>query len=303
MSRMYFHFQEGPTLAVLGAERGWLDSISRNAAFGAIGLSGDFWATEDIVTGFKPFVGNAFDKMNPRDDFSTNTVRYTLDSTFRGEPFSWRGKTMEAFAMRLNTSIVVGSDPVALAAKIHGTCEIHGRFLGKDRAWLADLIEQAMDANIFRRSYWAPRDRDAELRTLMKLPVTEQQAEFIEHSMGWTEVVEQLRKSDQGTVVMSYSVTDGFPEMPSDWMPEGGIPASDDPDFDSQEYRHEQFYELPEDEKFALALAELEQEGQNEPISPTTLRGVLFRHELTWLDLMRNDIKKIEKQLKLEPES
>lgn len=304
MSRVYFHFQEGETLELLGSERAHLDYISKNVAFGAIGMTQTgIYAVEDALNGLAPFLPEEFAKLDPKNPYTADKIRFAIDSSFGGDPFSYKGKTLQSFSLWLNTAIAAGSDPIALAAKIHATCEIHGYFLGKDRAWLADVIEEGMETNIFRRSYWAPRDRNADLRMLMKLPVTEEESEYVPHSMGWTEIVEQLRKSDQGAVVMSYSITDGFPEMPNEWGYEEEWP---EPEYEGQsltEIRRNLFSELPEAEQFALALAELERPGGNEPIGPDTLRKVLFRHELSLLDLMRNDTAKIEKKLKMEADA
>jgi hypothetical protein len=302
VSRVYFHFGEGVTLQLLGSERAHLDFVSKNVAFGAIGMvSSSMFGVEDALNGLKPFLGEEYARMDYRDPRTADNLRYAIDSVMSGEKFSYKGRTLESFSLRLNTAIVAGSDPVALAAKIHATCEIYGYFLGKDRAWLADVIEQGLEANIFRRSYWAPRDRNADLRTLMKLPVTDEEAEYIAHSMGWTEIVEQLRKSDQEPVVMSYSVTDSFPYMPEDWQPEEPLREPENDWETRHSIKKEMFYDLPEDEKFKIAFADLEKNGGNQPISPETLRGILFRHEVTLLDLMRNDIPTIEKKLKLNP--
>lgn len=301
MSRLYMDFEEGQRLAILGSERAYMGYLITNAALGAISLtSGSIYGVEDALKGLGRFLPEEYSRLDHHDPDAANKLRYAIDSVFSGEKFHHKGKVMESFSLMLNTAIVFGSDPVALAAKMHGTCEIHGYFLGEHRAWLADVIEQGLDANIFRRNYWAPRDKNADLRMLMNLPVTDEEAEYVAHSMGWTEVVEQLRKSDKGAVVMSHSSTDGFPEMPPGWVPEESIPEPESDYETRNDVKREMFSNLPDSEQFALALAELNVSGGNSPIGPETLRGELFRHELTLLDLMRNDIARIEKKLKLD---
>lgn len=297
MSYLAFHFQEGVELHLKGAERHYLGSIVDNAAFGAIGFVAGLYSS-DAIESLKPFIPEGWlskqrDGQRLAEDFKLN---FSWGKTF----LTWRGKDIKSFSLLLNTAIVAGSDPVALAAKMHGTCEIHGRFLGKDRAWLADVIEQGVDTGIFRRSFWAPRDPTAELRVMMRQPVTEEEAEMVVHSMGWTEIIEQLRTSDKGAVVMSYSVTDGFPEMPKDWTPKEPLRAPESDWETLRDIKYEAFSELPEEERFVLGLQHLEESSSNVPIGPETLRGELFRHELTLLDLLRGDVQKINKKLELD---
>lgn len=297
MSYLALHFQEGPVLHLKGSERHYLGWIVDNAAFGAIGMT-DSYSSADAVEALRPFVPEFKTPRNGAYEPQDLMLLLKHGST---EP-EWRGKKIAPFALRLNTAIAVGSDPVALAAKMHGTCEIHGYFLGKDRAWLADVIEQGLRTNIFRRGFWAPRDRNAYLKTVMKIELTEDEAEYVQHSMGWTEIVEQLRTSDEGAVVMSSSVTGSFPQMPDDWTPEGPVREPENDWETRRDIKEEMFGELPDAERFALGLAELRSDPKNLPISPDTLRAWPFRHELSLLDLFRNDIPKIEKQLGLTPE-
>jgi hypothetical protein len=86
------------------------------------------------------------------------------------------GKTFNGFDMILNTALEAGSDSMKLAAAIHGQCEINAFVRGKNRAWMADIIERD-NANIFRPG------------------------------RGWEDVIKLLRESGEDTVFMSYSVT------------------------------------------------------------------------------------------------
>jgi len=49
---------------------------------------------------------------------------------------------IDPFCVALNTAIVSGSDPIVLAARLHGQSEIHTYVEGENRAWLADVIRQ-----------------------------------------------------------------------------------------------------------------------------------------------------------------
>lgn len=96
-----------------------------------------------------------------------------------------QGKEIDPFALVLNTASALGSDAVKMIARIHAQCEIHGFVKGENRAWMADIIENS-PIDVFH-----PDKR-------------------------WRDVVELLRESDEGPVVMSYSVTDDFLDSAGD---------------------------------------------------------------------------------------
>lgn len=89
------------------------------------------------------------------------------------------GKNFNGFNLALNTASAVGDDAVKMLARIHAQCEIHGFVSGKNRQWMANIIDNAA-IEVFRPN------------------------------SGWVEVVELLRESEDGPVVMSYSVTEDF---------------------------------------------------------------------------------------------
>lgn len=100
---------------------------------------------------------------------------------------TWNGHQINAFELALNTALVLGSDPVKLSARIHGTCEIHGWIAGKNRNWLANIIEEGQASGVIREAF---------------------QTQY----GNWPEVVSMLRCTKLAPVVMSYSVCDSFPE-------------------------------------------------------------------------------------------
>jgi hypothetical protein len=95
------------------------------------------------------------------------------------------GKPVDLFIAKLNTALCYGSDAMKLAARLSGQSELHCWVAGKNRSWLADIIENA-PATIFRvdaatgESYWKP-------------------------------IIEALRETDEGDAVFSYSVGSSFP--------------------------------------------------------------------------------------------
>jgi hypothetical protein len=112
------------------------------------------------------------------------------------------GEPVDVFCLSLNSAIAWGNRPVQLCAKLHGQCEIHAYCEGEDRAWLADLVQEALDCGVFRS--------------------------WVNGYDGWQKLMDFLRSSDSEPVVTSYSVTDSFPNP--NFAPEGVISAdSDDP--------------------------------------------------------------------------
>src|SRR6478672_9834445 len=70
------------------------------------------------------------------------------------------GKIVPGFAAILNTALAIGNRPLNLAARIHGQCEMHCFAEGKNRAWMAEIIEEGLRNGLYRAddSYagWEP---------------------------------------------------------------------------------------------------------------------------------------------------
>jgi len=130
--------------------------------------------------------------------------------------FIWQNKKLGKFATILNTAMAAGNDVIKLAARIHGQCEIHCWVTGKNRDWLADIIEKGLDINLLRQNE------------------------------GWSSVVDFLRINNQEPVVCSYSVCEDFPG-PHVVKDLSKIPNYDKLDSDA-------FYELDTEKQWALAL-------------------------------------------------
>jgi len=126
----------------------------------------------------------------------------------------------------LNTAIATGADPVCLLAHIHGQCEIHCYTDGEHREWLASIIESGRRVNVMRPN------------------------------MGWEGVVSLLRSSSVHPVVMSYSVTEGFPNSAvAQWDGTGEAWAA-----------------LPKAEQWRLATGGLRATRKGCRLAPETLR-------------------------------
>ena len=181
MSRVYFHHRTGEA-ELRGAERHWLASlVSRTfmAGLGDVsgGFSGDSWV--------KPLI-------NPDHYASKMRGGDALDTVLRigdmggGSPLLLHPETKEPidiFTAQLNTALRWGSDPIRLAARIHGQCEIHSYVMPEDFGWFCGIVEEGLRDNLFRTE------------------------------MGWDTVVSFIRALplDQGPVVLSCSVCEQFP--------------------------------------------------------------------------------------------
>lgn len=145
--------------------------------------------------------------------------------------FSLDGVKINGFLLGLNTAVAIGNDALKLLASIHGQCEVHAYVLGKNRAWMADVIENG-PLDIFR-------------------PDT-----------GWADVVSLLRENDTEPVILSYSITEGvLGTAGNEWVNEELLARDvDDPEeTDEDGYTvwdqlQEEWYEQGEDKQWAYVL-------------------------------------------------
>jgi hypothetical protein len=106
-----------------------------------------------------------------------------------GRPTKVAGREWDIFELQLNTALALGSDAIRFCARVHGQCEPHGYVEGRNRAWLAGIIDGGLKAGVLRH-------------------------ETQGYGRGWEDVADLLRQRDNCPVVMSYSVCDGFPSIP-----------------------------------------------------------------------------------------
>lgn len=149
---------------------------------------------------------------------------------------------VDLFTASLNTAIALGSNPVKLAARIHGQCEIHLWFAAADAPFIADIMAQGLAIGIYRAG------------------------------MGWDQVIELLRRPDVGDVVLSYSVTDSFPDSynavddrlstPIDWTDSKGWDSVTRDAADAESEAREQAWEnMSRDEQWEAAMRGLRAKG------------------------------------------
>lgn len=182
MSQIRFH-SVNKFVEVAGTERAYAALICRNIFLGLmeyenIGKYLKFFREDhpihkDFVTAIK------------RNEYELiNTIKKYFGSI--NTNIIVKGIEIPVWHLYLNTALRMGSNPVKLMARIHGSCEIHCFVEGENRNWLAGLIEDGIETNVLR---------------------------FKTNNMdnGWLNVADMLRDSDDDPVVLSYSVTDPFP--------------------------------------------------------------------------------------------
>lgn len=164
------------------------------------------------------------------------------------------GEYINTFDLALNTAYVMGSDPVKLAARLHGQCELHCYVENKNKLWLAEIIRKGLKLGIFREG------------------------------MRWDEVIDLLLTDDGHPVITSYSVTPGFPDRRvTNWEP---TPDEDEGDADS-------WYALPKDEQWSMAMAGLRAISLLE-LKPDNWDDYTFTHGVNGYQLMADAIKRSE---------
>lgn len=257
MSRIYFHTQHEGTAEVAGTERAYMGLLVGDVSASFLPRHRD-----DVLRHVAP---GHYLHHQPNDLHFADSVRTAMTWGEEGL-LLYGGKPLQSFSLQLNTLLAIGNDPLCLLARIHATCEIHGWFDGKDRAWAADVIEQGLACGLMRRSLVTSKD------IYGKEPIVV--------STGWDAVVELLRKGDTEPVVMSYSICESFPN--DNIAIEGGWERPEDED---GEPMWDAWYEdLTADQQWEFALRGLRAKGQNKPIGPETLREP-FRHGKSLLDI------------------
>lgn len=145
---------------------------------------------------------------------------------------------IDLFSLALNTLIATGSDPMILAARIHGQCEIHCYVEGPNRKWLAEIVERGRAFGIYRAE------------------------------AGWDSVARLLRLENDKPVILSHSVSDDFPNLRL--TEKSGIWARPEGDEDGNSW-----YDLSPEEQWDYSLIGLRKENRLE-LKPDDWTGYWF---------------------------
>lgn len=193
------------------------------------------------------------------------------------------GHTMNAANIMLNTALAAGSNPIRLAAKLSGWdfCLIEG----EDRGFIADTIDAGLSGGMFRRGFGDWED------------------------MGWGKVATFLREDNTQPVVTHHSTGESFPDRTlADWeppgLPDGWAPdwadgekgaaewaamPEDEKECTRTDHLSDQWYELPDAQRWDLALAGLRSQRPWCRLSDEMLAEVYFGPCITAYDLMAPD--------------
>jgi|SRR5688500_11855298 len=200
MSRLYFS-TEDETVEVKGWERHWLGALVDNVALGVLDPRNRAGDLEALIN---PRHYLSRSQGESRDQWAA-TFSVALRNDMSGDstaPHStpllvWRGRPLSGWGLVLNTAAVVGNDAIKLAARLHAQSELHAWIDGPDRAWVADMIEQAVISGVYR--------------SRLKSSDHQMPDRVITSYSGWGELITFLRSASDEPVVTHYSITDEFP--------------------------------------------------------------------------------------------
>ena len=274
-----------------GSEHLWLGSLVYDLAIGLLDLTGydNAERLQELISPERRLIHGPGRLLSWAREFQTSFRVAT-----GGEVLSYKGRPIEAFALALNTAVLIGNDQIKLAARLHAQCELHAYIEGPHRAWVANILEQGLDSGIYRKGLHiqpypeAPREQ------------------WLWRPHGWEQVIELLRSRDDEPVVTSHSGTDGFPdehtavwEPPTDVDPTPGWAKEAPEEWAAlskdarEEYRREtasdHWYALPAEERWRLGMEGLRDSTGGLEITPDDWATFRFGHELTVLDLYADD--------------
>lgn len=301
-TRVYFHTPTAQA-ELHGSERAWLERLTNGvteAAWDFDGMNGLERAVElvsmapdpdpdDLEDDYLHTLQTRMREAKDQVDRNTTVIReggrmdYEAGRQFisvlknclqgQGIPIEVADARLLTGGIGMNTALFAGSDPVRLAAKIHGWCQQFCWFDGPDRAWLADLIDTGLDAGLYRRGVRREDPSSGEVKWC---------------SQGWEDVQELLRSRDDEPVVLSYRfVTEYMPAWPA------GEPARWDALTDEQraerERLQESWYDLDPAEQWEQGMRWLKALRPWAQITPENLATTTFGPPVTIYHLFAPD--------------
>ncbi len=176
MSSIYFHSTNRYRYAALrGSERVYFGMLFSNITWAVLEFVAEDWGRERAL----------LRKVFPPGHYAHNSANFQESAkqslSVGSTPIILNGKEIEILPLVLNTAYTMGSEPIKLAARLHGQCEIHAYVKGENRQWLANIIRQGRKTKIFR------------------------------DGMGWDSVIALLEEGNDSPIVTSYSGCEEFP--------------------------------------------------------------------------------------------
>lgn len=255
MSRVSFHTKT-KTAEIGGAERGWWGHLCWRMTSGVLDIADN--VDDEIARRLWSLVPEQhyLKATPPRGRVPAHLLLTAIHVGHgRDSAIRYKGHDVDTFGLQLNTALAAGSDAVKLAARLHGSCEIHCWVDGHNREWLASIIERGVSDGVLRKNF--PHS----------------------NHVGYEDVLRLLRHPEHpGPIATSYSVSESFPGV---HLIEPG--ATDE--------RREQLYEMPTGERWDLSMAAIRaQRGRvGAELCPETWDGFRFTHKLSAFDLIASD--------------
>jgi hypothetical protein len=177
-----------------------------------------------------------------------------------GPGITWQGRDLNKLGIVVNTALVIGGDPLKLAARLIAQADDHCWAEGEDRAWLAGIIERGLEAGVLAARFLSYGDQ-------------------LWEPSGWADVTALLRARDDQPVVMSCSASGSFGSMPHRWRP--GLDGSDD--------RESQWSELSHAQRWQASMDDLRARRPGARLDPSDWDDVRFDDSVSALDLLADD--------------
>lgn len=246
MSRIYFHSEHG-TAELYGTERAHMGMFCGRLLVATLEPLDMDWRTNPIR------------RLVPPDSYLAHCPDAAFAERFRdwasigfdAEGFVYQDRQVPRFDTALNTALALGNDSVKLMARLHAQCEIHCYVEAPNRAWLASIMQRGRASKLYRAN------------------------------QGWESVIALLLSRDDGPVVCSYSVCEGFPNAGVAY--EAGLWQPDEDE--DGEVTYDAWYNLPTTEQWRLAVAALRQNPGGLELTPATWADYYFADGVTGLDL------------------
>lgn len=266
MSSVAFHSPDQETVRVGGAERHWMAAMVRRIFDGVLDVrsypSMDDSSFKRMMRLLKPADSlHSYQDLHKAAEFLPSAIEHGFDD----DRLSWNGNPVNPFSMSLNTALIVGSDPIRLSARIHAQCEIHGWVDGRNRDWMAGIIEEGLSSGVFR---------DA------------RQTQY----GNWPGVIALLRRTAETPVVMSYSVCESFPN-PGIAMPEPDKTWKEMSEDEQQAWmdKQDEWREQDAGKQWDQAFAALKESDMGLEIKPDNWKTFHFDPKISAFDILAHD--------------
>jgi len=281
MSRVYFHSPSG-TAELLGSEFHYLRGLVYNLALGVLKVDDYEHAKRlrELLPAGDSLRTTPFEGYDFQSWVSYYETRFrTVGDSDRSPLIEWRGKRLSAFSLALNTAAVLGNDAVRLATRIVGQGELHAWVDGPNRAWVADITQAGLESGTYRKGIWFERMLGGERQWA---------------DQGWGDVIAFLRAQEDEPVVLSYSVTGGFPSPEATGWERDDEGCCNDEAWDA----------LDSAEQWRLGMESLRGSAKGLEIKPDDWGSFRYAHQLSVLDLMADDWEeRLRLALDLDPAS